>query len=425
MLKRPWVGILVLAWLSYMNPQRLCYSFAEFGIPFYKMAAGLTMLSALMYGQRMNIPWTSETILLALFSFWTSFTTLFATNQHSVEMWLRVLSIQISIFMTLMLIRDPLQLRWLIWVIVLSLDFYGFKGGLFTIVTGGGGHVIGPRASFIADNNALALALSTSIPLLRYLQITTPHRLVRLAMGGGMGLTAAAIVGTFSRGGLLALATTTFLLVLKSKSKFVFAVLGVVIGIGIASVMPKEWFDRMKTIETYDKDGSVRGRFEQWQFAIKLANDRPLTGGGFEAFDKASTDLRAEYAAANTSVRDAHSIYFKVLGEHGYVGLIIFLSLGLSAYFSGGWIKRATRGHPDLAWASDLASICQVSLITYAVGGAFLGMAYFDLPYHIIAFIVLTKTFVRAELAEKRAEARREETPRQWLTPAGIAPAQA
>lgn len=32
----------------------------------------------------------------------------------------------------------------------------------------------------------------------------------------------------------------------------------------------------------------------------------------------------------------------------------------------------------------------QVSLIGYATGGAFLGLAYFDYPYHLVIILVLT-----------------------------------
>ena len=42
--------------------------------------------------------------------------------------------------------------------------------------------------------------------------------------------------------------------------------------------------------------------------------------------------------------------------------------------------------------------MCQVSLLGYGVGGAFLGLAYFDLPYHIMAIVVITGEMVRRGL---------------------------
>lgn len=41
-----------------------------------------------------------------------------------------------------------------------------------------------------------------------------------------------------------------------------------------------------------------------------------------------------------------------------------------------------------MKWASDLAAMCQVSIIGYAVAGAFLTLAYYDLYYSIIVLLV-------------------------------------
>jgi probable O-glycosylation ligase (exosortase A-associated) len=416
-LRRPWVGILILAWLGYMNPQRLCYGFAFNSFPFTKIAAIMTMGSALMSRHRTRIPWTPETVLLIMFSAWMSFTTIFASNVLALDMWQRVISIQVSIILTLMLISERTQLRWLVWVITVSLGFYGLKGGVHTILTGGGGHVLGPPNSFIEDNNALALALAMVIPLLRFLQVTSIQRWTKWAFGFGMGLTAAAILGTYSRGGLLALAAVAFLLLLKARRRLLFAVFVGVVVFGTLKIMPDEWFARMGTIKSYEEDESVKGRFDAWRFALALANARPITGGGFLAFDRASRDLRNKYAEDGTVARDAHSIYFKVLGEHGYFGLVLFLSIGVCAFVSANWIRRVTRGNSQLVWAQELAAMSQVSILAYAVGGAFLGMAYFDLPYHIVAIVVLTKLLVRQKLREQQCDAEEAVAASELLTP--------
>jgi probable O-glycosylation ligase (exosortase A-associated) len=400
--KRPWVGILLIAWLGYMNPQRLAYGFAYNSFPFYKIAVLVTMLAVFMWRGRLRIPWTSETLFLLAFSLWMSFTTLSAANATASDMWGEVMKIQVSIFLTLLVISNPTELRWLVWVIALSLGFYGFKGGLFTVLNGGGDHVLGPPDSFIQDNNALALSLAMIIPLLRFLQVTNKTRWVQLALGCGMGLTVIAILGTYSRGGLIALVATCALLLLRSGRKIMFATLGVAVLFGAVKVMPQEWFDRMYTIQTYDEDASAQGRLDAWRFGLTLAKARPITGGGFRAFERSSGDLFRQYGEAGAVPRDAHSIYFKVLGEHGFPGLILFLSIGVSAVFSSSWIRKKTRNKPELAWARELATMSQISLTAYAVGGAFLGMTYFDLPYHLIVFIVLTKVFVKQKLREEK-----------------------
>ncbi|HKJ74110.1 MAG TPA: putative O-glycosylation ligase, exosortase A system-associated, partial [Alphaproteobacteria bacterium] len=89
---------------------------------------------------------------------------------------------------------------------------------------------------------------------------------------------------------------------------------------------------------------------------------------------------------------------------HGYVGLAIFLSILIGAFYYGGRTIRLARGDPDLLWARDLGSMIQVSLVGYAVAGAFLNLATFDLYYHLIAIIVITDLLVRTALAHKNSE---------------------
>ena len=83
-------------------------------------------------------------------------------------------------------------------------------------------------------------------------------------------------------------------------------------------VIPEKWHERMSTIGTYQEDRSAMGRVNAWHFAFNLASERPLTGGGFSAF---TNDLFIRYAPDPFDVHDAHSIYFEVLGEHGFLAL--------------------------------------------------------------------------------------------------------
>ena len=135
--------------------------------------------------------------------------------------------------------------------------------------------------------------------------------------------------------------------------------------------MPDHWFERMGSIQTFDQDMSAMGRINAWWFAWNLAQDHPITGGGFRTF---TPELFQIYAPDPNHFVDAHSIYFEVLGEQGFVGLLLFLILGLSALYTGGWIVRRTKRDPELRWARDLAAMLQVSLVGYAAGGLFLGL---------------------------------------------------
>jgi len=155
----------------------------------------------------------------------------------------------------------------------------------------------------------------------------------------------------------------------------------------MAAIMPQQWYDRMSTIKTYQEDDSALGRINAWHTAFNVATDR-ITGGGFEAFTSAATFR--QFAPDPMRVHDAHSIYFEVMGEHGFLGLGLFMLLGLFTWIRGSQIIRSCKQDPERKWAADLAAMIQVSLIGYAAGGAFLGLAYFDLPYHLMIIVLLT-----------------------------------
>lgn len=389
-LRRPWVGVLLWCWLAYMNPHRQTWGFA-YDMPFALITAIVTISAFLFSKEKKEMIWSRETIVLLIFIAWMLFTTLIAFYpEASWVQWNKVWKIQLFIFLTVLLINDRQKLHWLIWMIALSLGFYGIKGGIFTIVGGGTSHVLGPAGTFIGENNELGLALVMAIPLIRYLHLQETRQWLKTGLAGAMVLTGVAAIGTQSRGALVAMAVMGLFLWLKSRHKLM---TGIFIAVAVAIVimiMPQEWYDRMHTIKTYDEDLSAQGRINAWHTAFNVALHN-FAGGGFEVLKKAA--VFRDYAPNPFVVFDAHSVYFEVMGEHGFIGLGLFLLLGILTWLRAQQIIRKFKHDPEKKWASDLAAMIQVSLVGYAAGGAFLGMAYFDLPYHLMVIVLLTAKF--------------------------------
>ncbi|MDP2028642.1 MAG: putative O-glycosylation ligase, exosortase A system-associated [Thiobacillus sp.] len=387
--KRPWIGILLWSWLAYMNPHRQTWGFA-YDFPF-SMVVGLVTISAFLFSKdKKEMLWTRETVVLLIFVLWMLITNFFAFYPDLAWVqWNKVWKIQLMVFLVAMMIKDRYQIHWMIWVIALSLGYYGVKGGIFTIVHGGQFRVQGPAGTFIGGNNEMALALIMTIPLIRYLQLQEKRRWVRLGLVGAMILCGVAAIGSQSRGGLVAMLAMGLFLWLKSRQKFMIG-LYMVVAVGImAAVMPQAWYDRMGTIETYDQDQSAQGRINAWYTAFNVAKANVM-GGGFEMFRPPTF---RQYAPDPFMVHDVHSIYFEVMGEHGFIGFALFMLLALLAWLRAQQIIRACKSDPEKKWAADLAAMIQVSLIGYGAGGAFLGLAYFDLPYHLLIILVLTAKF--------------------------------
>jgi probable O-glycosylation ligase (exosortase A-associated) len=394
-LKRPYIGALMWVWISVMNPHRLAWGFA-YNFPFALIIALTTLAGIFISKDRKHFPVTAATICLIFFIFWMNIASLFAINFDQIyREWSTVMKVLLMTLVALTVLHTRQHIRMLIWVLVISLGFYGIKGGIFTLLGGGENRVWGPDGSFIEENNSLALAVLMTIPLMRYLQLTEQNRWVRRTMVIAMLICAASALGSYSRGALVAFAASSLFLWLKSPRKLLLGI-GLVIALPLLiTFMPAKWEARMNTIGTYQDDGSAMGRINAWYMAWNLALDKPLVGGGFEIYDKA---VFAQYAPNPLDVHAAHSIYFQILGEHGFPGLLFFLGLGFFTWRDGSWIIAKTRDRPDLSWANTLAKMLHVSQIAYATGGAFLSLAYFDLPYYVLVAMVLTKALVKREL---------------------------
>lgn len=394
--KRPWLGVLLWTWIGMMSPHRLTWDFA-YSMPFAAIVGVVTLLAFLFSKEPKRFPITPVTATLILLVLWMNVSYVFGINTGSYPyvQWDKVMKIQLFIAVTMMVMNSAERIRWLVWVATMSIAFFGIKGGIFTLKSGGGSMVLGPAGSFIEGNTEISLAITVAMPMMFFLLMQSANRWVRLGLGLGMALCAVAVIGSYSRGGLLAIAAMGVFLWLKSRNK-------VVIGIGmlllvplLLGIMPDKWFDKMNTIGTYQQDSSAMGRINAWHFAFNLAKDRPLTGGGFGAF---TDEAFAVWAPNPTDVHDAHSIWFQMLGEQGFVGLALFLMLWLLGWRLAASIIKSCKKRDDLRWAADLAAMIQVSFVGYWVGGSFLGLAYWDMPYLLLSILVLTRVVVDKQL---------------------------
>jgi probable O-glycosylation ligase (exosortase A-associated) len=392
--KRPHWGILMWTWIGIMSPHRLAWGFAQ-NLPIAMIVGLVTMIAILFSREPKKLPLYPVVVVLFLFDVWLVISSAFAIFPADAwPLFEKVAKVQLFIFLTMLMMQTRDRIEGLVWVSALSLGFFGVKGGLYTL-TGGAGYVLGPPRSYIAGNTEIALAMTMTVPLLYYLVTQTQHRWIRWSLWAAMGLTAVAVLGSFSRGGMLAIAGMAGFFWLKSRHKFVLAIAGIALIPVVLGTLPERWFDKMATIRNYEADTSAMGRINAWGFAINLAKARPLTGGGFGVFDK---EMFLRYAPNPADFHDAHSIWFEVLGEQGFVGLGLYLLMWLLAWRTAGATISACKKHDRLRWAVDLLRMVQVSLVGYFIGGTFLGLAYWDFPFVLVALIVLTKAVTAEEL---------------------------
>ncbi len=384
-----------------MNPHRLTWGLA-FEFSFVKIMAFVTLLGFIIMVMRSRqmprLPRQRETTLLFLLWAMLTITTVFALRpEWAWQEWQLVSKILILTFLTIYLVDTEQKLRIYLLVVAFSIGYYGFKGGLFSILTGGNYLVFGPEHSFIADNTALGLGLNMVIPLLFYLAVDEERIWLKWLLQVTFLLSALAVVFTYSRGALLGLFVVLALIFfhlgpIKKTVLVVIAVLALPIAV---SQIPDRWFDKMETLETYEENESAMSRIAAWKAAWKLALDRPLVGGGFQI----TRDTHWMFETYNPDAIDdgyetgVHSSYFEVMAENGLVTFFIWAALGISCWLSSIRIRRLARRYGFKEYQS-YGYMIEGSLFAFGVSAAFLEFAMFDLLYSVVAIVIVTKTLL-------------------------------
>lgn len=395
---RPFAGILLWSWISFMNPHRLVWGPAS-ELPWAMMVFLATLLGCLMAGEPKRFAWNGVTVLLLVMMFGFTLTSAAALGDPAAvwTKWEHVFKVLIGLLVTAALLTDRRRIHALVWVMAISLGYYGVRGGIFAIVNGGNYRVWGPAQTMITDNNHLAAAMLVTLPLMNYLRMQSARHIVRVGLAIAMGLTLLATIASYSRGALLGLAAVTVMMWLRSKGKFVSGIVLAGCVAGAISFMPDGWTSRMNTISTYQQDESASERLVLWGISFKLALSRPLVGAGFTGpYNQSAVDTVAPGGPA----RAVHSIWFEMLGEHGFPTFLVWVGLTVAAAIYALRLQRMTRDRPELAWAHDLGRMAQVSIVAYLVSGTFLSLSYWDFYWTLLVVIAGAHGLARTALAQ-------------------------
>jgi probable O-glycosylation ligase (exosortase A-associated) len=398
----PFNGVLVWYAFSLGNFHTLTWGFLS-NLYYAWVISILTIISWLWSRtDPKRLPLTPVVVLTLLFVLWITITSFFALGPSD-DVWREWTRDNKMLFMCLVgyaLSTTHERINRLIWVVLLAIGAWGVKGAILGSV-GGFNMIHGPDGGMNAPNNEFGVSLIMVLPLIFYQwQLATNRHLRRalMIMGFLIGL---AVLLTYSRGALLGVGAMGAVLWLKSRAKVPAAFLIVALALFVYSFAPGRWFDRMSTIENYQGESSAEARLTMWQISLKIAEESPLLGGGFRVTHSpsATNKLLVHSSLKMTEGKAAHSIYFDVLSEHGWVGLVLFLMIGLYSWLNCSWLIRRSGSRPELAWANTLGKMGQAVLIGFWVGGAFQSLAYFDEYWCLLFIFDAARRVVAKEIA--------------------------
>lgn len=408
MARRPFIALGMWIWTALFFPNAWLYGVGA-SIRYNLIFTGMTILGYLVLKDKPKVRFGLLGGLIFLFFLWTVASTTMTEGLPEVswEIWSRFSKVVLLFVFVALIVDKKLHIDFFLWCVVLSVGFFAGLEGLKYIATGGGHKIQGFAGHVLGDRNELALAFVITLPICYYLlnQYGQQSRLVRLGLFALMGMLVTAIIGTQSRGGFIALLVLASYFFMKSERKIMlaFAVL-VLVGI-LSQFVSHEWTSRMDTIGTADHDESFMGRVVAWKLSFIMAMHHPFFGGGFKSLENFPIwkGLSQEFFSypffyTGDALPDdahphaAHSVYFQVMGDHGFIGLGIYVAFVLRAFVGARKVARAAKAHLETAWIATLATMLQLCIFAFCVGGAALSFAYFDLMFAIYGLVLVLES---------------------------------
>lgn len=409
------VAFLLWLYVNLLSPHVYLYGFmmeVRYAFVFAAIALGSLVLGRVK--DRGGFLVDKSTVLLTLFIAHTLIAALLALSsnplvEYRLEIFIKgmALALVVPFF-----INSRWRIHLTVLTVVAGLGYHGVVDGLKMVASAGGHMIYGIPNSTLSDNNLYALGMVMLLPLTLYLAKYCTSRWVRLGSLGVFGLCVMTVLGSNSRGGFLALAVLGVWYWVTSPRKLLSTLFVATVAFGVVQFAPERWFERIETIKDAEQDDSFLGRVAAWKVSINIANDHPFYGAGFDATQVQSVwnqyklipniiDINIPDSIA---FKAAHSNYFQVLGDSGYVGLMIFLALLASAFVTSWQIKALAKQLPgDHGWATDLATAITLSLVAFMAGGAGVSLAYFELVHFQIVLLAVIRRLLQEQLSANTA----------------------
>ena len=163
-------------------------------------------------------------------------------------------------------------------------------------------------------------------------------------------------------------------------------------------MMPQEFWDRMDTItveEGENRDDSSAGRLHFWEVGVHMANAKPFTGVGLGAFSLSYGHYN--YEGTWPGERSAHSVWFGVLGELGWTGLILLIANLTWAFWCCWRVHRIARTRAELRELRIYANALISALVVFSVSGSFLAAQTSEMFWHIVGLSTALRFIATAE----------------------------
>lgn len=219
-------------------------------------------------------------------------------------------------------------------------------------------------ANYFGANAILALALGY------FLLRTKIPRAQKIFCLACTILTALALVVSASRGAFLGICFCALFVFVRSRRKAQFIVAGLVMG-ALLVISPNSPIQRILHPQ-YGDVSSTEAHKALFLAGVKVFAEHPITGVGLGRF-KETMDQMGLFQKRGGYI--AHDVYVEYAAEMGILGILLFVSILISTYFSLNGVRSEARRRNDEFFFA-VTSGMQTGLIGFCVASMFLSAEY-------------------------------------------------
>lgn len=375
-LVNPWYGLLIYICFAIIKPDYLWYWSVPAGN--YSRIIAIALLAGWALGGFGNFRFgRAQGMVKALVGFlvWSMLSAVLAADQRTGLAFVENMSkIVLPVVVGASLIDSVKQLKQLVWTIVLSQGYVAYDlnrsyyDGFNRMHQEGFGNM---------DNNCVAIAMVAATGLSFCLGLTERRQWLRLVAFAASGLMAHSVMFAFSRGGMLGLIITGFVIAVlmpKEPKHYAMFLAALLLAIRLAGPQVLERFGSTFA-DSHDRDESAQSRIDMWGHCLKIMEQEPLLGVGPDHFPLVATRFNLPFG------KEAHSLWLQIgaeLGIPGVMFLIVYYVLCLRRLWP---IENARYGIDP--WLPTAARMVIASLVGFSVSAQFVSLEGLELPYYV------------------------------------------
>lgn len=219
------------------------------------------------------------------------------------------------------------------------------------------------------DPNTLALTLVSTMPLELMLMGKGNSKWVRLIALAVLLLSIYTVVITGSRTAFFCMLFMVLLVMAADwKRKLKFLPL-VVIALPLLWIMvPEQYKQRYETVDKLKDDESYQNRVISWEGGIKMFLHNPVTGVGPDNYTYANGE-KYWPGPGRRHYLNAHSQFFKLLGELGMLGIITYVGYLINLFRLNNRLRKILKNRGANLALQKFPVYCQISLCLLLFAG--------------------------------------------------------